>query len=286
MNNIKIIPVFAARERPRPTFREFFLALFVMFTRLEKKQRFHVGVALLTLSIPLGLLSFMAIDKVVTTADALPKPVQSVVSPLSLALPLPEPTPTIFPEESEEVPLDSEYTPEEEDELVIPKPAPKKPKNDAAPRGVREIIPQSASAYIAMYKDAAIKSMHKYKVPASITLAQGLIEGNAGKSTLARTANNHFGIKCFSKNCRKGHCVNATDDSHKDFFRKYTSVLECFNDHGQKISSGRYKGLLRYGKDYRKWAYGLKSKGYATDRTYAEKLIGMIKRYGLDKYDH
>lgn len=243
-----------------------------MFLQLEKRQRIHVGVAFLTITIPIGLAAYAAIQSVVETAATLPKPVRSVVSPVSLVLPIPDPAPTIFPSE-------------EEDEFIVPKPVPKKKKNDAAPRGVKEIVPASAEVYIEMYKNAAIKSMRRYKVPASITLAQGLIEGNAGKSTLARTANNHFGIKCFSKNCGKGHCVNATDDTHKDFFRKYKSALDCFNDHGQKISSGRYKKLLKHGRDYRAWAYGLKSVGYATDRTYAEKLIAIIGRYDLHKYD-
>jgi len=284
MDNIRIVPTIQARERPKPTFVQFFWALVLMFQKLERKQRVHVGIAFLTITIPIGLLSFALISEVVETADNLPKPVQSVVSPLSLALPISDPAPTIFPAGETEVPDDSEYVPEE-DELEIPKPAPKKKKNDAAPRGVREIIPASAEAYIAKYSIYAKECMRKYKVPASISLAQGLIESNSGKSNLAVNAFNHFGMKCFSKNCHKGHCVNATDDTHKDFFRKYKSVAESYDAHGVLISGGRYASLKKYGKDYRKWAYGLKSKGYATDKLYAEKLIGMIKRYGLDRYD-
>lgn len=142
-----------------------------------------------------------------------------------------------------------------------------------------------AKGYINKYKNMAINSMNKYNVPASIILAQGLIEGRAGTSKLAVENNNHFGIKCFSAKCKKGHCTNATDDTHKDFFRKYKSVQECFNDHGKKLSNGRYAYLKKYRRDYRRWAFGLKACGYATDKTYAEKLIGVIQRYDLDRHD-
>ncbi len=127
--------------------------------------------------------------------------------------------------------------------------------------------------------------MEKYGIPASISLAQGLIESRAGSSKLAVNNNNHFGIKCFSRHCRKGHCTNFTDDTHKDFFRKFPSPWESWRAHSQLLSSGRYTKLRKNGRDYRKWAYGLKSIGYATDRTYAEKLIGIIERYELYKYD-
>lgn len=161
----------------------------------------------------------------------------------------------------------------------------KKVANENAPITPTATAAFDAKGYIAKYKSMAVTSMRKYGVPASIILAQGLIEGRAGTSSLAVNNNNHFGIKCFSKSCKKGHCTNATDDTHKDFFRKYTSVQACFNDHGHKLSTGRYARLKKYGRDYRRWAFGLKAVGYATDRTYAEKLIGVIQRYDLNRFD-
>jgi flagellum-specific peptidoglycan hydrolase FlgJ len=147
-------------------------------------------------------------------------------------------------------------------------------------------IPENATEYIQLYKNYAIESYKNTGVLASITLAQGLIESNAGKSRIAREGNNHFGIKCFSRRCRKGHCMNATDDSHKDFFLKFSNPIGSYVAHGKFLKSKpRYRKLFTYGKDYRKWAYGLKKAGYATDRTYATKLIGVIEKYDLHKYD-
>ncbi len=160
-----------------------------------------------------------------------------------------------------------------------------KRKNEAAPVSRNELTPEMTIGYINRFKNIAVKEMNKYGIPASISLAQGLIESRAGTSKLAVSNNNHFGMKCFSRNCKKGHCSNFTDDTHKDFFRKYGSATESWEAHSRLISTGRYAKLKKYGRDYRKWAYGLKSIGYATDRTYAEKLIGMIERYDLYKYD-
>ena len=92
-------------------------------------------------------------------------------------------------------------------------------------------------------------------------------------------------MKCFSKNCSKGHCTNHTDDTHKDFFRKYQDPLDSWKDHSRMLSQGRYSKLKKYGNDYKKWAYGLKSIGYATDKQYAEKLIGVIEKYQLNRFD-
>jgi flagellum-specific peptidoglycan hydrolase FlgJ len=157
--------------------------------------------------------------------------------------------------------------------------------NDAAPVSAAELREEEAFDYVSRYAKTAQQEMEKYGIPASISLAQGLIESRAGTSTLATRNNNHFGIKCFSRQCRKGHCTNHTDDTHKDFFRSYKSPWESWRAHSQMLASGRYAGLKKYGRDYRKWAYGLKSVGYATDRTYAEKLIGVIERYDLHRYD-
>ena len=128
--------------------------------------------------------------------------------------------------------------------------------------------------------------MNKYNIPASITLAQGLIETNAGQSPLATKNNNHFGIKCFSKSCKKGHCANFSDDSHKDFFRKYASSWESFRAHSKLLTYKRYKHLTKLPtSDYKGWAVGLKKAGYATDKNYHKKLIRLIEDLHLDDYD-
>lgn len=160
-----------------------------------------------------------------------------------------------------------------------------KSKNDAAPVGPDGVFDTQARDYIERFHDIAIAEMQKYGIPASISLAQGLVESRAGTSRLARSNNNHFGMKCFSRNCRKGHCSNFTDDSHKDFFRIYQNPWESWRAHSIMLASGRYASLKKYGRDYRKWAYGLKRLGYATNSTYAEKIIGMIERYDLHRFD-
>ena len=160
-----------------------------------------------------------------------------------------------------------------------------KSTNDAAPVSASELFKQEANAYIEQYASVARKEHSEYGIPASISLAQGLIESRAGTSKLAKSNNNHFGMKCFSRHCKKGHCSNFTDDTHKDFFRKYTNPMDSWRDHSRMLSKGRYARLKRFGNNYREWAYGLKSIGYATDRTYAEKLIGVIERYDLHQYD-
>lgn len=157
--------------------------------------------------------------------------------------------------------------------------------NEAAPVGARQLTPEMAEQYVSRFHEIAIEEMRRYGVPASISLAQGLVESRAGNSKLALRNNNHFGIKCFSRRCRKGHCSNFTDDTHKDFFRIFASPWESWRAHSQMISTGRYARLKKHGRDYRKWAYGLKSLGYATDATYAEKLIEMIEAYDLARYD-
>ena len=94
--------------------------------------------------------------------------------------------------------------------------------------------------YVMKFYKTAIAEHKKYGIPASITLAQGLIESRGGNSKLAVRNNNHFGVKCFSKKCSKGHCTNHFDDNHKDFFRKYNSVWESFRDHSKVLQKERY----------------------------------------------
>lgn len=140
--------------------------------------------------------------------------------------------------------------------------------------------------YVADYASLAQAEMRKHKIPASITLAQALLESNIGSSSLAKKNNNHFGIKCFSRSCKKGHCSNFTDDSHKDFFRIFDSVGASFDAHSQLLKKDRYADLFRLSiTDYKSWAKGLSKAGYATDPHYAQKLISLIENLGLAEYD-
>ena len=146
--------------------------------------------------------------------------------------------------------------------------------------------------YIETYAPLAVQEMYASGIPASITLAQGLLESGAGQSTLARNANNHFGIKCHSgwsgkRAYRKDDDRNAHGKLIESCFRKYDDPAESYADHSDFLTSGaRYASLflLRPG-DYKGWARGLKKAGYATSKTYASKLIGIIESYGLDRYD-
>ncbi|PXV68872.1 flagellum-specific peptidoglycan hydrolase FlgJ [Dysgonomonas alginatilytica] len=140
-------------------------------------------------------------------------------------------------------------------------------------------------AYVEKYSDLAISHMKKYKVPASITLAQGLLESGAGRSSLTLRSNNHFGIKCH--NGWKGESVIAADDTPNDCFRKYKKAEDSFDDHSRFLSEKqRYSDLFSLDiTDYRGWARGLQKAGYATDKAYANKLIKLIEDYELYRYD-
>ena len=145
---------------------------------------------------------------------------------------------------------------------------------------------QKQKAYIRRFASIAQEEMKKYQIPASIILAQGLLESNAGESRLAMQNNNHFGIKCFQRACNKGHCTNFEDDHHKDFFRKYSNAWESYRAHSLLLKGKRYRHLSRLGaRDFRGWAHGLKRAGYATDPRYAEKLILLIEERDLHQYD-
>ena len=150
----------------------------------------------------------------------------------------------------------------------------------------RLIKRQKQEIYVAQFLDIAQKEMKTAKVPASITLAQGLLESNVGESRLATKNNNHFGIKCFSKTCKRGHCSNFEDDTHKDFFRIYKSPQESYNAHSQLLKKDRYQFLYKLDiTDYKAWAHGLKKAGYATDPKYAYKIINLIENLELHQYD-
>ena len=139
--------------------------------------------------------------------------------------------------------------------------------------------------YIQTYKDIAIREMKTHKIPASITLAQGLLESGAGNSALAREAKNHFGIKCHKG--WEGDTYIMDDDAKDECFRKYRNAEESFRDHSEFLSGrSRYAALFDLEiTDYRGWAKGLKAAGYATNPKYAQLLIDRIELYDLTKYD-
>ena len=139
--------------------------------------------------------------------------------------------------------------------------------------------------YIDRFSPIAISHMDKHRIPASITLAQGLLESGAGQSELTKRSNNHFGIKCH-RNWTGGR-VYAKDDSPNDCFRKYNKAEESFEDHSQFLVQGtRYSFLFRLSPtDFKGWAEGLQKSGYATDRAYANKLIKLIEDYELYRFD-
>jgi len=145
---------------------------------------------------------------------------------------------------------------------------------------------EEAIPYISRYIKTAQNEHRLYNIPASITLAQAILESNCGKSRLAEKNNNHFGIKCFSKNCQKGHCSNFEDDHHKDFFRAYKTAWQSYREHSVFLNGKRYKDLQQFGNNYRAWAEGLKSAGYATDVNYDKKIIELVERFNLAVYDN
>lgn len=139
--------------------------------------------------------------------------------------------------------------------------------------------------YIEQYKGIAMSNMKNFGIPASIILAQGILESGAGKSSLAVNSNNHFGIKCH--NDWEGEVVHQDDDSEKECFRKYEDPAGSYKDHSKFLTTKkRYASLFSLAKgDYVAWAMGLRAAGYATDPLYPEKLIAYIERYDLHQYD-
>jgi len=138
--------------------------------------------------------------------------------------------------------------------------------------------------YIEDFKGVAVEEMNKYGIPASITLAQGIIESGSGNSSLARFANNHFGIKCTSDWKGKGYYKD--DDKKDDCFRVYKDARESYRDHSEFLKRKRYSALFELDKnDYKNWAFGLKAAGYATNPKYPDMLINIIDKYKLYQYD-
>jgi len=139
--------------------------------------------------------------------------------------------------------------------------------------------------YIGTYASIAVDEMERYNIPASITLAQGILESASGNGRLAKEANNHFGIKCHTWD---GDRIYHDDDAAQECFRKYDDPKNSFRDHSLFLSErSRYAALFKLKtNDYKGWAKGLKAAGYATDPKYPAKLISLIERYNLDKYDN
>ena len=144
---------------------------------------------------------------------------------------------------------------------------------------------KTTEEYIREYKDIAIKEMNRVGIPASITLAQGILESGSGNSTLAVKANNHFGIKCH--NTWNGAKVYHDDDKKGECFRKYRTAYDSYTDHSDFLNNAsRYSSLFDLKvTDYKGWARGLKKAGYATARDYDKQLIHIIEKYELYKYD-
>lgn len=153
-------------------------------------------------------------------------------------------------------------------------------------RSVNTTKNQNYVDYINKYSTLAVQNMYKYRIPASITLAQGLLESNAGMSQLALRANNHFGIKCGGT--WSGPSMAFDDDAPGECFRSYKSPEASYYDHSIFLTTrSRYAFLFDYPTtDYKNWAKGLKKAGYATNPAYANTLISLIERYNLDRYDN
>lgn len=149
----------------------------------------------------------------------------------------------------------------------------------------REAVRLSAEQYITAYSDAAVTDMARTGVPASITLAQGMFESDYGNSPLAKDANNHFGIKCHKE--WTGPTYHQDDDAPNECFRKYENVWQSYADHSEFLRTReRYASLFELSKtDYKAWAHGLKRAGYATNPHYAHRIIDLIERYDLTRFD-
>lgn len=166
---------------------------------------------------------------------------------------------------------------------TAPTPAPQKTiAQHEAPRPISQST--ASHDYITRFQAIAVSEMQAFGIPASITLAQGLLESGSGNSYLAVTGNNHFGIKCTSD--WQGPSVLYDDDNKNDCFRAYGNAEDSFRDHSQFLLRSRYAALFELNKDdYVGWARGLKKAGYATNPQYADLLISLIERYGLQRYD-
>lgn len=173
---------------------------------------------------------------------------------------------------------------------------PKKPPSKKSTSNGLYPMPEDTGAFIRMdfakpqdyidtFSEVAQREMKAFGIPASITLAQGLLESGFGKGELARKTNNHFGIKCHTG--WEGDYDFHDDDEKGECFRKYNHPMYSYRDHSLFLTNrSRYAFLFDYrNTDYKKWAHGLRKAGYATDKRYPQKLISLIEQYGLTKYD-
>lgn len=172
-------------------------------------------------------------------------------------------------------------TPDSQPKVIISS----EPKVEETIKGTPEVYASPTDEYIAIYSDIAQDEMRNYGIPASITLAQGILESASGKGRLSVEANNHFGIKCHTG--WTGGKIYHDDDENQECFRKYKNSKYSFRDHSLFLKERkRYSKLFTLGKDdYQSWAKELRLAGYATDRKYPEKLIGLIERYQLYNFD-
>ena len=147
-------------------------------------------------------------------------------------------------------------------------------------------VEEKINLYVKKYAPSATKNMRFFKIPASITLAQGILESGYGEGTLAKNANNHFGIKCHKD--WKGKTITHDDDEKGECFRSYKNPLRSYRDHSLfLVNRDRYSNLFKLKrKDYKGWATGLKAAGYATDPKYADKIISLIERFNLTRFDN
>ncbi|CCG54110.1 Putative muramidase [Flavobacterium indicum GPTSA100-9 = DSM 17447] len=172
------------------------------------------------------------------------------------------------------------------------KPTTSKPKNTNATGEILvatskvKATTEDVKKYIEDFKETAKSNMKQYGIPASIIMAQGILESGAGFGRLCKEANNHFGIKCHTG--WTGETVTHDDDALQECFRKYKDPAESYRDHALFLTSRkRYESLFKLDKgDYQAWANGLKQAGYATDTLYPSKLVGIIERYELYKLDN
>ena len=158
------------------------------------------------------------------------------------------------------------------------------PRNETKVVVKENVTKNAVEIYIDQYAGIAKENMRTHKIPASITLAQGILESGSGRGRLAMKANNHFGIKCHGW---KGAKIYHDDDRSQECFRKYKKAETSYEDHSEFLTGRkRYAGLFELEPDdYKGWARGLRAAGYATDRKYPQKLISLIERYELYNYD-
>jgi flagellum-specific peptidoglycan hydrolase FlgJ len=158
----------------------------------------------------------------------------------------------------------------------------------AVPEQKHLVGPDEVVNYVKRFQTVAIAEHQKFGVPASVKMAQGILESASGTSSLTKQSNNHFGIKCHYRACKHRNCVNKCDDSCRDYFVKYETAWLSWRAHSLLLSNPdfRYASLISScGDNYKCWAAGLQKKGYATSKQYQKKLVNIIEKYELDHLD-